>query len=301
MVESNASMAGKSVLITGGSAGIGKATALGLAALGARVAITGRDLARAEVAAVEIRTATGNPDIEAFGADLSSQAEVRRLAAEVLDAYPRLDVLVNNVGGYWASRHVTADGLEHTLALNHLAAFLLTELLLDRLKASAPARIVTVSSNAQSLGTIDFEDLQGERRYSGQDAYNQSKLAGVMFTFELARRLAGTGVTANVLHPGVVNSSFGAEDPSRIFRFLVPLWRPFMKTPQQGAATSIHLASSSEVEGVTGMYFANGRPRTANKASHDVAVAAHLWQVSARLVGLDGVSAGQVGQGASTG
>lgn len=301
MVESNASMAGKSVLITGGSAGIGKATALGLAALGARVAITGRDLARAEVAAVEIRTATGNPDIEAFGADLSSQAEVRRLAAEVLDAYPRLDVLVNNVGGYWASRHVTADGLEHTFALNHLAAFLLTELLLDRLKASAPARIVTVSSNAQSLGTIDFEDLQGERRYSGQDAYNQSKLAGVMFTFELARRLAGTGVTANVLHPGVVNSSFGAEDPSRIFRFLVPLWRPFMKTPQQGAATSIHLASSSEVEGVTGMYFANGRPRTANKASHDVAVAAHLWQVSARLVGLDGVSAGQVGQGASTG
>ncbi len=300
MVESNTSMAGKCVLITGGSAGIGKATALGLAALGARVAITSRDRARAEVAAIEIRRATGNPDVDAFGADLSSQAEVRRLAAEVLDAYPRLDVLVNNVGGYWASRHVTADGLEHTFAVNHLAAFLLTELLLDRLKASAPARIVTVSSNAQSLGKIDFEDLQGERRYSGQDAYNQSKLASVMFAYELARRLAGTGVTANVLHPGVVNSGFGAEDPSRIFKYLVPFWRPFMKTPQQGAATSIYLASSPEVEGVTGTYFADGRPQTSNKASYDIAAAARLWQVSARLVGLDGVSAGQVGQGASS-
>ncbi len=299
MVENNTSMAGKCVLITGGSAGIGKATALGLAALGARVAITGRDRARAEVAAIEIRTATGNPDVDAFGADLSSQAEVRRLAAEVLDTYPRLDVLVNNVGGYWATRHATADRLEHTFALNHLAAFLLTNLLLDRLKASAPARIVVVSSNAQSLGTIDFEDLQGERRYSGQDAYNQSKLASVMFTYELARRLAGTGVTANVLHPGVVNSGFGAEDPSRIFKFLVPFWRPFMKSPQQGAATSIYLASSPEVEGVTGTYFADGRPQTSNRASYDVAAAARLWQVSARLVGLDGESAGQVGQGAS--
>ena len=300
MVENSTSMAGKCVLITGGSAGIGKATALGLAALGARVAITGRDRGRAEVAAIEIRTATGNPDVDAFGADLSSQAEVRRLAAEVLDAYPRLDVLINNVGGFWATRHVTADGLEHTFALNHLAAFLLTDLLLDRLKASAPARVVVVSSGAQSMGRIDFEDLEGERRYSGQDAYNQSKLASVMFTYELARRLAGTGVTANVLHPGVVNSGFGSEDPSRIFKFLVPLWRPFMKTEQQGAATSVYLASSSEVEGVTGTYFANGRPRTANKASHDVAAAARLWQVSARLVGLDGVSAGQAGHGASS-
>jgi NAD(P)-dependent dehydrogenase (short-subunit alcohol dehydrogenase family) len=140
------------------------------------VAITGRSIGRAEVAAADIRGATGNPDVDAFGADLSSQSEVRRLASEVLDTYPRLDVLVNNVGGYWATRHVTADGLEHTFAVNHLAAFLLTNLLLDRLKASAPARVVTVSSNAQSLGAIDFEDLQGERRYSGQDAYNQSKL-----------------------------------------------------------------------------------------------------------------------------
>ncbi len=222
----------------------------------------------------------------------------------MLDAYPRLDVLVNNVGGFWATRHVTVDGLEHTFAVNHLAAFLLTNLLLDRLKASAPARVVTVSSNAQSLGAIDFADLQGEHKYSGQTAYNQSKLASVMFTYELARRLDGTGVTANVLHPGVVNSGFGAEDPSRIFRFLVPLWRPFMKTPQQGAATSIYLASSTEVEGVTGTYFANGRPQRSSKASYDESSAARLWQVSTRLVGLEVSSIGpaapdNIGQGAS--
>lgn len=292
MVDPATSMAGKYVLITGGTAGIGRATAVGLAALGARVAITGRDRVRAEAAAMEIRAETGNPHVDAFSADLSSQAEVRRLAAEVLAAYPRLDVLVNNVGGFWASRHVTADGLEHTFAVNHLASFLLSDLLLDRLKASVPARVVVVSSNAQSLGRIAFEDLQGEHRYSGQDAYNQSKLASVMFAFELARRLAGTGVTANVLHPGVVSSAFGSEDPSLIFKVLVPLWRPFMKTAQQGAATSIYLASSPEVEGVTGTYFADSRPRTANKASHDLAAAARLWQVSARLVGLDRASAG---------
>ncbi len=288
MVDETPLMVGKTVLITGASGGIGKATAVGLAALGARVAITGRDPGRVEAAAVELRAASGNPGVDAFASDLSSQAEVRRLAAEVLDACPRLDVLINNVGGFWATRHVTADGLERTFAVNHLAAFLLTNLLLDRLKASAPARIVSVSSGAQSLGKIDFEDLQGERRYNGQTAYNQSKLASVMFTYELARRLAGSGVTATVLHPGVVNSGFGAEDPSRVFKLLVPLWRPFMKTPQQGAATSIYLASSPKVEGVTGVYFANGKPQRSNKASYDGAAAARLWQVSADLVGLDG-------------
>ena len=249
MVDVTAPMAGKVVLITGGTGGIGKATAIGLAAQGARVGITGRDRERAQAAAAEIRAATGNPLVDAFAADLSSQAEVRRLAAQVLDAYPRLDVLINNVGGFWATRHVTADGLERTFAVNHLAAFLLTDLLLDRLKASAPARVVMVSSGAQSLGSIDFGNLQGERSYSGQVAYNQSKLASVMFTYELARRLKGTGVTATVLHPGVVNTGFGAEDPSSIFKFIVPLVRPFMKTPQQGAATSIYLASSPEGRG----------------------------------------------------
>ena len=194
-------MAGKSVLVTGGTGGIGKATATGLAALGARVGITGRDQARTEAAAADIRAATGSPAVDAFAADMSVQAGVRRLAAQVAGTYPRLDVLVNNAGGFWAHRHLTADGLERTFALNHLAPFLLTNLLLDRLTASAPARVVTVSSGAHTSGRIDFDDLQGERNYSGQRAYSQSKLANVMFTYELARRLDGTGVTATVLPP----------------------------------------------------------------------------------------------------
>jgi retinol dehydrogenase 14 len=280
-----ARMTGRNVLVTGGTGGIGKATAVGLAALGARVGITGRDRVRAEAAAAEIRAASGNTAVDVFTADLSSQAEVRRLAGEVLDAYARLDALVNNVGGFWAHRHVTADGLEHTFALNHLAPFLLTNLLLDRLKASAPARVVTVSSSAHATGRINFDDLQGSATYSGQQAYNASKLANVMFTYELARRLNGTGVTATVLHPGVVSTNFGGEDQAAI-KVILPLMRPFMKTPAAGAATTIHLASSPEVEGVTGRYFANRRPKTSNKASYDTAAVARLWKVSADLVGL---------------
>ena len=288
MAETTTLMAGRTVVITGGTGGIGKATAIGLAGLGSRVAITGRDDDRVQAAAAEIRHTTGNPDVEGFTADLSSQAEVRRLATAILEAYPRLDVLVNNVGGFWATRHVTVDGLERTFAVNHLAGFLLTSLLLDRLRASASSRVVTVSSAAHAMGAIDFDDIQGEHGYSGQKAYNQSKLANVMFTYELARRLAGSGLTANALHPGVVDTGFGAEDPSRIYRFLVPLARPFMKTPQRGAATSIYLASSPEVEGITGRYFVDRRARTSSKASYDADAAARLWQVSTGLVGGDG-------------
>ena len=193
---------------------------------------------------------------------------------------------MNNVGGFWNTRRVTADGLEHTFALNHLAPFLLTDLLLDRLKENAPSRVVTVSSGAQAMGRIDFADLQGERAYSGQRAYNQSKLANVLFTYELARRLEGSGVTANVLHPGVVRTGFGAEDPGTVQRLLVPLARPFMKTPEQGAATSIHVASAPELESVSGQYFANGRPRRSSSRSYDEAVAARLWGVSCGLTGI---------------
>ena len=279
-------MAGKTVLVTGGTGGIGRATSEGLARLGARVAVTGRDIARTQAAAAQIAAATANPAVDAFAGDLSAQAGVRRLARDVLDTYPQLDVLVNNVGGFWARRHLTADGLEYTFALNHLAPFLLTNLLLDRLIASAPARIVTVSSGAQALGKIDFDDLQGERAYSRQRAYNQSKLANVMFTYELARRLAGTGVTATVLHPGVTRTAFGAEDPTVVMQAMTRIARPFMKTPDQGAATPIYLASSPEVGGLTGRYFANGRPKKSSKSSYDTAAAARLWQVSTRLAGL---------------
>ena len=277
-------MAGRTALVTGGTSGIGRATALGLAAMGAHVAITGRDRQRLEEAADEVRARGGEVDV--FVADMSTQAQVRALADEVLGALPRLDVLVNNVGGYWNTRHVTADGLERTFALNHLAPFLLTDLLLERLRQGDHARVVTVASNAQGLGRIDFDDLQGERDYSGARAYNQSKLANVMFTYELARRLQGTGVTANVLHPGVVTTSFGAEDPGRAQRLFVPVARPFMKSPARGAQTSIHLASSPDLDTVTGGFFANSRPKRSSKRSYDQTAAARLWQVSADLVGL---------------
>ena len=290
MTEATTAMAGKTVLVTGSTGGIGKATAMGLAGMGGRVAITGRDHERVQAAAAEIRAKTGNPDVAGFVADLSSQAEVRRLAAAILEAYPRLDVLVNNVGGFWATRHVTADGLERTFAVNHLAGFLLTNLLLDRLRSSASARVVTVSSAAHAMASIDFDDLQGEHGYSGQTAYNQSKLANVMFTYELARRLAGSGVTANALHPGVVDTGFGAEDPSRIYRYLVPLMRPFMKTPRRGAVTSIYLASSPEVEGITGRYFVDRKARASSKASYDADAAARLWRMSSDLVGEGGAA-----------
>jgi retinol dehydrogenase 14 len=254
--------------------------------MGAHVGITGRDRTRAEQAAAAIADESGSPAVDVFVADMSSQSEVRRLADEVLAAYPQLDVLVNNVGGFWAHRHLTSDGLEHTFALNHLAPFLLTNLLLERLITSAPARVVTVSSGAQSLGRIDFDDLMGEQDYSGQRAYNQSKLANVMFTYELASRLEGTGVTATALHPGMTNTAFSAEDPSRSMAPIVFAARPFMKSPKKGADTVVYLASSPEVEGVTGRYFANRKIKKSHDSSYDAMTTGRLWQVSADLVGL---------------
>jgi NAD(P)-dependent dehydrogenase (short-subunit alcohol dehydrogenase family) len=256
--------------------------------MGARVGITGRDPFRAEQAAADIRIASESTAVDVFSADMSSQAEVRRLAGAVLDAYLRLDVLVNNVGGFWAHRHQTADGLEHTFALNHLAPFLLTNLLLDRLKASAPSRAVTVSSGAQAAGRIDFDDLQGARSYSGQRAYSQSKLANILFTNELARRLQGSGVTANSVHPGVVRTNFASEDQAAFFQVISPLVRPFLKTPTQGARTPIYLASSLDVEAITGQFFANRKPKAPSKVAGDVDVTARLWRVSTDLVGLTG-------------
>ncbi len=279
-------MTGKTVLITGGTGGIGRAAAIGLASMGARVGISGRDRVRAEQAAAAIARESANPAVDVFVADMSSQTEVWRLAGEVLSAYPRLDVLLNNVGGFWAHRHVTADGLEHTFALNHLVPFLLTSLLLERLTASAPARVVNVSSGAQAQGSIDFDGLMGERKYSGQRAYSQSKLANVMFTYELARRLGGTGVTATVVHPGVTRTAFGAEDSAPAMAPIIAILRPFMRSPERGADTAVYVASSPEAEGVTGRYFANRKAKNSHKSSYDTATTARLWRVSADLVGL---------------
>ncbi|MFE6253945.1 SDR family oxidoreductase [Agromyces sp. NPDC057865] len=277
-------LADRTVVVTGGTGGIGRATAQGLAALGARVAIVGRDRARAESAAADLRRIPSAGEVDVFEADLSSQAQVRRLAAELQERLLRLDVLVNNVGGFWAHRHVTEDGIELTFALNHLAPFLLTRLLVDRLVALGHARIVTVTSSAEAFGRIDFDDLQSER-YSGQRAYNQSKLGNVLFTYELVRRLGDTGVTANLVHPGVTRTAFGAEDQATWYA-MSGIGRPFMRSPERGADTVVWAASAPELEGVTGGYFHDRRPKRSSPRSRDETTAKHLWEVSEALTGI---------------
>jgi len=280
-------LTGQNIVVTGATGGIGKATAMGLAALGARVGIVGRDRARLTAAADDLRLGSANDEIDGFEADLSSQAHVRRVAAEVLERYPRLDILVNNVGGLWAHRHVTEDGLERTFALNHLAPFLLTSLLVDRMVAEGSGRIVIVTSSAEALGRIDFDDLQSTKSYSGQRAYNQSKLANVLFTYELARRLYDTAVTANAVHPGVTRTGFAVADQPKSYS-MSWMARPFMRSPERGADTVVWAASSSELDGVTGGYFHDRRPKRSSERSHDEAIAKRLWRVSEELVGISG-------------
>jgi retinol dehydrogenase-14 len=276
-------MGEKVCLITGATSGIGKAT--GLANMGASVVMVGRDRGRGEAAQAEIKEKSTNASVDLMLADLSSQEEIRRLADEFKEAYPRLDVLINNAGLFRSKRITTADGLEMTFAVNHLAYFLLTKLLLDVLKSSAPSRIVNVSSGDHSNGTIDFDDLQGEKRYKGAKAYSQSKLANVLFTYELARRLEGTGVTANSLHPGVVGTNLGSG-VSGAFGFVVRALTPLMKSPEKGAETSIYLASSPEVEGLSGRYFVKKAEARSSDVSYDERLARRLWEVSAELTNL---------------
>src|SRR5215203_2355728 len=276
----------KICLITGATSGIGRATAMGLANMGASVVMVGRDRDRGEAALAEIKEKSTNASVDLMLADLSSQEEIRRLAEEFKEAYPRLNVLINDAGLFRSERITTADGLEMTFAVNHLAYFLLTNLLLDVLKASAPSRIVNVSSGEQRNGTIDFDDLQGEKGYKGAKAYSQSKLATVLFTYELARRLEGTGVSANCLHPGAgIRTNFGSG-VSGVFGFMVRALRPLMKSPEKGAETSIYLASSPEVEGLSGRYFVKKAETCSSDVSYDERLARRLWGVSAQLTNL---------------
>jgi retinol dehydrogenase 12 len=283
--SSDKSMVGKSCLVTGATAGIGQITARELARKGASVVVVGRSLARCKATVEAIRQETGNPSVDFLVADLSSQADVRKLAGEVQDRYPRIDVLVNNAGAMFTKRLESVDGIEMTFALNHLGYFLLTNLLLDTLKASAPSRVVNVASEAHRfVSKVDFDDPQG-KKYGGWHAYGQSKFANILFTYELARRLAGTGVTSNCLHPGFVASNF-TDGNGAMGWMMRRMASVFAISPDDGAKTSIYLASSPEVEGVTGQYFAKSKPAKSTRPTHDQAAAARLWELSEEMTGL---------------
>lgn len=275
-------MNNKLCLVTGANAGIGRATALGLAQKGAHVVMICRSAERGRAAQQEIIAQSGNQQVDLLLADLSVQAEIRRVAAEFKQRYSHLDVLVNNAGAIFTTRQESADGLELTFALNHLGYFLLTQELLPLLLASAPARIINVSSGAHYSGQINLDDLQLRQGYAAFKAYAQSKLANVLFTNELARRLANTGVTANSLHPGLVGTQFGRNN--RGFSFIIRLVRPFLRSEAKGAETSIFLATAPELATTTGQYFDDNQPKRASELAYDEALARRLWEESEKLV-----------------
>jgi NAD(P)-dependent dehydrogenase (short-subunit alcohol dehydrogenase family) len=275
------SLQGKICLVTGSTAGIGKVTARELASRGATVVLVSRNQAKGEATQAEIKQETGNENVDLLVADLSLLQEVRQLAKAFQQKYSHLHILVNNAGGTYSSRNITSEGLEATLAFNYLAPFLLTELLLDTLKASAPARIVNVSSMAHSR-TMAFDNLQGEKRYTAMGSYGQAKLALIIFTYELARRLEGTGVTVNVLHPGLVASN--PQGLTGVMVWVTKLLRPFLITVEQGAQNELYLATSPELEGISGKYFMEKQEKKSASSSYDRALAQHLWEVSEQLV-----------------
>jgi retinol dehydrogenase 12 len=278
-------MNGKQVLITGATNGIGLEAARVLAARGANVAIVGRSVQRTQRAAAGIRAAAGSVVVDTFLANLSSQASVRQLASALLDRYARLDVLINNAGAMYRVRQLSADGIELTWALNHLAPFLLTRLLLDRLKASAPARIITTASGAHHGAQIPFDDLRGDRSYAGFRRYGATKLANILFTRELARRLEQSGVTANAFHPGLVATGFNRNN-GLLMSLAMTLMGAFALSAQEGAKTLVWLAASPEVAGVTGAYFFKQQQETPSAAAQDAMAGERLWTISEKQCGI---------------
>jgi NAD(P)-dependent dehydrogenase (short-subunit alcohol dehydrogenase family) len=278
-------MENKIILITGANSGIGKATATSLAEMGAHVVMMSRDIEKGEIARQEIARISRNNQVDLMQCDLSSMQSIRNFSTQFIAKYPRLDILINNAGIFTEHRMETQDGFEYQIGVNHLGHFHLTMLLLELIKRSAPARIINVSSAAHFGGRIHFEDLQQTRRYSGWKAYAQSKLANILFTYELAHRMTGTGITVNCLHPGFVNTRFAvnreSEKPHPMINFLAP----FTINPLTGAATSIYLAASPEVEHITGKYFAKRKQRASSKASYDLVSAEKLWNLSIALTG----------------
>jgi NAD(P)-dependent dehydrogenase (short-subunit alcohol dehydrogenase family) len=284
------SMAGKTVVITGGNSGIGKAAAIALAGADARVVITARNEQRGRDAVAAIMAESGSQQVELSLFDLADLSSVRSGAADLLERCPRIDVLLNNAGLILSERQVSVDGYEATLAINHLGPFLLTKLLLDRLKASAPSRIVNVASTAHNFARrgMVFDDLMAERSYKSMEVYGRSKLANILFTAELAKRIEGTGVTANSLHPGSVATGYARDgDTTGLMALGVKVYNllPISLTPEKGARTSVYLCSSPEVDGVTGRYFAKSKEKSPSANARDEAAATRLWEVSEELVG----------------
>ncbi len=274
-------MQGKVCIVTGSNTGLGKETARGLAQRGATVILACRDVAKAGAARDDIAATTGRKDVEVEALDLGSTASIRAFAARFKERYPRLDVLVNNAGVWMTSRATTAEGFESTFGVNHLGTFLLTQELLPLLKSSAPSRVVVLSSALHYRGKMVWDDLQLERRkFAGPAAYNQSKLANVLFTKALARRLEGTGVTVNAVHPGVVATELAREYP----KLLVKLFHLFLLTPEKGAACSLHVATAPELSKVTGEYFEKSKIKLAAKAALDEAAQERLWKLSETLL-----------------
>lgn len=285
MFNTSQPMNGKICLVTGATSGLGLVTAQALAQQGATVIGVGRSPEKIAIALNQIKQQTGNPNVEFWQADLSVQQDIRQLVQQFNSRYQHLHVLVNNAGAVILKRQQSADGIEMTFALNHLAYFLLTNLLLETLKVSVPSRIINVSSLAHQRGKINFDDLQGHKGYIGFRAYSQSKLANLLFTYELARQLEGTGVTVNAVHPGVVATNFGTNN-GWLGRLLRPLFNQGAVTPQEGAQTIIYLATSPEVESVTGKYFVKQKAVSSSSTSYDQAIAKQLWLVSAQMTGL---------------
>lgn len=286
LAAAEADLAGKTILITGATSGIGLEASVALAARGAQLVMVGRDRNRTVRTLQEVRRRSGNRGVESLLCDLSSQTQIRQLSQDVLRRYGRLEILVNNAGTVFSTRTVTEDSIEATFAVNYLSAFLLTNLLLERIVKSAPARIVNVASTGHYNGTLDFEDLGFERGYQIMRAYSRSKLAEVLFTRELARRLAGTGVTVNAVHPGTVATSIWGRAPLYARPILAVARRLAMISPDKGAQAVVYLATSPEVAHSTGLYFDQFRPRRPSQLALDDAVAGRLWNESARLVSL---------------
>ena len=276
----------KIVLITGGTSGIGKATAIEMARLGNFVVVLSRSKERGETALEEIKRESGSKEVELMLCDLGNLADIRSFAEQFKEKYKRLDILINNAGVILPGRHETKDGFELQFGVNHLGHFLLTNLLLDTIKSSAPSRIIVVASGAHKAGKIHFNDINLKNNFNLVRAYAQSKLANVLFTYELAERLKGTNVTVNCLHPGAVATQMGINRDTGFGTLITRMLKPFFQSPKEGAATSIYLATSEEVKDTTGKYFYRKKPIKSSKQSYDKELAKRLWKLSEELVGI---------------